>query len=83
MFKIIASLAVVGLAALIVVENNQNSLAYQFSNCTEVSNNSGYIGFNCPARNPNYPGTQYFVPESERSQVVSDMNPLYLQNNSL
>lgn len=52
-------------------QNHENTLAYRLRNCHEVSDNSGYIGFQCPSHGNADPGQTVYVPYSERQQVVN------------
>jgi hypothetical protein len=45
-----------------VIQDRNNSLSTTLRGCTKTSDNSGYIGFECPDRH-------YYIPASERDQL--------------
>lgn len=62
-------LAIVAMVALALWQTHTNTLEYKFRNCTEISDNSGYIGFKCKN------GWSYYLPTSERHEVFNDLDP--------
>jgi hypothetical protein len=45
-----------------VIQDRNNSLSTTLRGCTQTSDNSGYIGFECP-------DAHYYIPASERGQL--------------
>jgi hypothetical protein len=45
-----------------IVQDHNNSLSVRFQDCHQTSDNSGFIGMQCP-------GGQYFIPSSERDEL--------------
>ena len=51
--------AVVGIG---IAQDNNNSLSATLRDCVQTSDNSGYIGYECP-------DAHYYIPASERDQI--------------
>lgn len=45
-----------------IIQDRNNSLSTMLRDCTKTSDNSGYIGYECP-------DAHYYIPASERDQL--------------
>lgn len=77
----ILGLALVLVVAVAIWQNHINSPDYRLRNCTEISDNNGYIGFRCPVRH--YAAEHIYIPYGERAQVENLLSPADAGNGSM